>query len=71
MNAVAVCPEGKDLSSEPSGLVTLVVFFSVPTMPAIRTAEIASDTAILSHELRLSTPSAFSPTITASGEYCR
>ena len=37
----------------------------------VRAAEKASDTTILPHELRPSTPNAFSPTITASGEYCR
>lgn len=38
---------------------------------AITPAEKASETSIRPHELRLSTPQAFNPTIATAGMYCR
>ena len=41
------------------------------TAMAISPTEKASDVSIRPHELRLRTPAAFMPTITAAGAYCR
>ena len=71
INAVAVCPDGKERLFEPSGRFSFTVCFSVFTTLAIKAIEKASDTAILPHELRPSTPRAFIPSITAAGEYWR
>ncbi len=71
INAVAVCPEGKEWLLEPSGRTICVVLFNVLTTDAIATAENASDTSILFQELRPFTPAAFSPNIKAAGAYCR
>lgn len=69
-NAVAVCPEGKELRVEWSGLHSLTVYFSPFTMPAISTAEKALLTVSSPHELRPCTPAAFRPQVAASGTYC-
>ena len=71
MKAVAVCPEGKEWLFEPSGRVTWVVCLSVLTTLPINKAENASDASMRPHELRLSTPPIFIPSITAAGRYCR
>ena len=70
INAVAVCPEGKECLFEPSGRSTLVVRFNVFTTLPIRMAEKASETIILPHELRLCTLATFIPSIIAAGAYC-
>ena len=71
MNAVAVWPEGKERSFEPSGRITWVVCFKVFTTLPIKRAEKASETIILPHELRPFTPATFIPSMTAAGAYCR
>lgn len=71
MKAVAVWPEGKELRVDPSGRITRQEYLSELTAMAITPAEKASETSIRPHELRLSTPQAFNPTIATAGMYCR
>lgn len=71
MKAVAVCPEGNELRDDPSGRITRQEYLSELTAMAISPTEKASDVSIRPHELRLRTPAAFMPTITAAGAYCR
>lgn len=46
MNAVAVCPEGKEWLFDPSGRITWVVFFNVLITLPINSTEKASDASI-------------------------
>ena len=71
IKAVAVCPEGNELLPEPSGRGWFTVYLRPLTINAINPAENASETNILPHELRLSTPATFNPNISAMGAYCR
>ena len=71
MKAVAVWPGGKELRVEPSGRMTLQLYLSELTAMAISAAEKASDVSMRPHELRLSTPQAFRPSISPAGAYCR
>lgn len=71
MNAVAVWPEGKELYRLPSGRRRPTEYLMPLTAPAMMAAEKASLTSIRPHELLLSYPHAFIPTITAAGAYCR
>ena len=70
INAVAVCPEGNECRFEPSGRSTFVVCFKVFTVASISSAEKASETSSLPHELRLCTPEAFRPSMATAGAYC-
>ena len=54
MNAVAVCPEGKELYFEPSGLSLPIDYLPALTIIAMEAAENALDVSILPHEERLS-----------------
>ena len=69
-NAVAVCPEGKEWSSELSGRPVLMRCFMLCVAASMIAPPAAPDTAMRAHELRLSTPKAFSPSVAASGRYC-
>ena len=68
-NAVAVCPEGNEWSSELSGRLVLMMFFMLCVAASIMAPPAAPDTAMRAHELRLSTPKAFSPSVAARGRY--
>ena len=71
MKAVAACPDGKELRVDPSGRSTCTVYFNVLTVAAISPAAKAFETIMRPHELRLRTPQAFIPQVSARGPYCR
>jgi hypothetical protein len=72
MNAVAVCPEGKELYALPSGRSLPTEYLMPFTVAAMMATENASLTNIrLQEELRPSIPYAFIPTVSITGAYCR
>ena len=68
-NAVAVCPDGKEWSSVLSGLPVLIRYFMLWVAASIIAPPMAPEVTMRPHELRLSTPRAFSPRVAARGRY--
>ena len=71
MNAVAVCPDGKELWLPELGRCDLAVYLIPFTRVAMIATEKASAVIMRPHELRLFTPPIFSPSIRTAGAYCR
>lgn len=69
MNAVAVCPEGKEFLEVPSGRMRCALYLTPFTIAAMKATEKASADSILPQSLRLSTLQAFIINIAAAGEY--
>jgi len=71
VKAVAVCPEGKDSKSDPSGLNTPANDLIEETVITINANEKTVATNICVQLLRLFIPAIFNPNIIVSGRYGR
>ena len=69
MNAHAVCPEGNERESDPSGRSEFTACLVRYTLPAIMAVPKACDVAMRAQELRVGAPKAFIAHGNANGMY--